>query len=79
MSDNMDQLQAALDAYVNKMTNELIGLLGESPEAVRGARVTVGILSTIVSMGVNAEADNMILLTTQLAMLNKLGEVLGGR
>lgn len=79
MSDNMDQLQAALDAYVTKMSAELLGLLGESPEAVRGARVTVGILSTIVSMGVNAEADNMILLTTQLAMLNKLGEVLGGR
>lgn len=79
MSDNMDQLQAALDAYVNKMADELLGLLGESPEAVRGARVTVGILSTIVSMGVNAAADNMILLTTQLAMLNKLGEVLGGR
>lgn len=75
----MDQLQAALDAYVNKMADELLGLLGESPEAVRGARVTVGILSTIVSMGVNAAADNMILLTTQLAMLNKLGEVLGGR
>lgn len=72
------ELNAALNTYVATYVQELVVRLGESPEAVRGAWTLTRMLATVTDQGVKAGADNVILLTTLLATLNEVGEVLGG-
>lgn len=72
------RLNVSLDQYVATYVRELVAKLGESPEAVRGAVTLTSLLATVTDQGVDAGADTVILLTTMLAILNKVGEVLGG-
>lgn len=75
-------LNASLDAYVTRATRALVAALGKSPEAVRGAMTVASMLASgvdaVLGSGTADDADHTKLLTVQLALLNKIMEVLGG-